>query len=98
MRKTLPCRLDEFQVYTSPVFQPFDEKDDDYGTSNSLPISLRDSFFSHVEVESSDTGIIPAMVTETTNLEEELANIKATLERLSKESKEKDAQIKRQNK
>jgi len=38
------------------------------------------------------------MVGETINMDEELANMKAILERLSKESKEKDAQIKRQNK
>jgi len=31
-------------------------------------------------------------------LDEELANIKATLQRLCKESEEQDAQIKRQNK
>ena len=42
--------------------------------------------------------IMPVMVIEAINLEEELANIKATLKRLSKESEEKDAQIKRQNK
>ena len=41
---------------------------------------------------------MPVMVTEAINLEEELTNMTATLERLSKKSKEKDAQIKRQNK
>jgi len=38
------------------------------------------------------------MVAEAINLEEELVNIKAILEGLSKENEEKDAQIKRQNK
>lgn len=37
---------------------------------------------------------MPAMMTGVVNLEEELASIKATLERLSKESAEKDARIK----
>ena len=41
---------------------------------------------------------MPVMVTKAINLEEELANMKVTLERLSKESEEKDTQIKRQNK
>ena len=40
---------------------------------------------------------MPAMVTEATNVEEQLANMKATLERLAKESLEKDAQIQRQS-
>ena len=38
------------------------------------------------------------MVTGDINLEEELENMKVTLERLFKESKEKDAQIDHQNK
>ena len=38
------------------------------------------------------------MVTDAINLEEQLANIKGNMETFSKESKEKDAQIKRQNK
>ena len=37
------------------------------------------------------------METEATNVEEQLANMKATLERLAKESLKKDAQIKRQS-
>ena len=41
---------------------------------------------------------MPVMVTEAINLDEELANMKATLERFSKESAKKDAQIKHQNK
>jgi len=40
---------------------------------------------------------MPAMVMEATNVEEQLANMKATLEKLAKESLEKDAQIKRQS-
>jgi len=41
---------------------------------------------------------MPVMVTETINLEEQLAYMKATLDRLSKENAKKDAQIKRQSK
>ena len=40
---------------------------------------------------------MPAMVTEATNVEKQLANMKATLERLAKESLEKDTQVKRQS-
>jgi len=37
---------------------------------------------------------MPIMVMEATNVEEQFANMKATLERLAKENLEKDAQIK----
>jgi len=52
---------------------------------------------SEIEAESSDTVIMPVMMTGAANLKEQLASMKATLDRLSKESAEKDAQIKRQN-
>ena len=42
---------------------------------------------SETEVESLDTVIMPGVA----NLEEQLASMKATLDRLSKESAEKDA-------
>jgi len=85
------------------MFQPFNEEDDNYGGSDSLLTSSRDSIFSQVEVESSDIITMPVMVTVATNLvatnfEEQLAGMKATLERLLKENVENDAQIKRQNK
>ena len=79
-RKTLPCRLHEFQAYTNFVFQPFDKGDDDYGSTDSSPTSPRDSLFSQVEVESSDTILMPVMVTEAIDLGKELANIKVALE------------------
>jgi len=97
IRKTLPCELEKFQTYSNPIFQPFNEADDDYGGSDSLPTSSRDSVFSQVEVESSDIITMPVMGIETINLEEQLKDMKATLERLLKENVEKDAQIKRQN-
>jgi len=90
--------MDEFHPYSNNVFQPSDEEGDDYGSSDSSSISPRDSLFSHVKDESSNTIIMPVMVTEAINLDEELANMKGTLERLSKESEEKNAQIKHQNK
>ena len=98
MRKTLSCGLDEFQTYTNNVFQPVDEEDDDHTSSDSSPTSPRDSLFSQIEVKSSDAIFMSVMVTKVINLEEELINMKATLERLSKESKEKDTQIKHRNK
>jgi len=97
IRKILPCGLDKFQTYINPVFQPFSEEDDEYGSSDSSPTSSRDLVFSQVEVESSDIVIMPVMMIETINLEEQLADMN-TLDRLSKENAKKDAQIKRQSK
>ena len=98
IKEVLPCGLEKFQTYINPVFQSISEEDDDYGSSDSSPTSSRDSLFSHVEVESSDTVIMPVMVTKAINLDEQLADMKATLDRLSKENAKKDAQIKRQSK
>ena len=89
MRKTSPYGLDEFQAYTNPIFQNFDEEDNDYDSSDSSPTSPRDLLFSQVETESYDTVVMPTMVTEAINLEEELATMKATVERLSKECGER---------
>ena len=50
---------------------------------------------SEIEVESSDTIIKLVMMTGAANLEEQLTSMKATLDRLSKESAEKDDQVKR---
>lgn len=41
---------------------------------------------------------MPVMIIQVANLEEQLIDMKVTLDRLSNESAEKDAQIKRQNK
>jgi len=38
---------------------------------------------------------MPVIVTEVANVEEQLASMKATLDKLSRENAEKDAQIKR---
>ena len=53
-------------------------------------MSSNGSLSSHPEDESSEIVIIPVTVTEATNFEEQLASIKATLDRLFKESVEKD--------
>ena len=59
--------------------------------------SSKVSLFLHAKAESSGIVIIPVMVTEAANFEEQLASMKATLDRLSRDSLEKDTQIKRQN-
>jgi len=59
-------------------------------------LSSKESLFSHDEAESPDTVIMPIMVTEVTNIEEQLESMKTTMDKLLKESAEKDAQIKRQ--
>jgi len=51
-----------------------------------------------IEVESSKTIVIPAMMMGTTTLEEEIANMKVILEKLTRESAEKEARIKFQEK
>ena len=89
--------MDEIQAHTNPAFQSFGLEDDGYSSSNSSAATPKKSPSSHVEVESSDTIIMPVMVAETANIEEQLESVKATLDRLSKGSAEKDAQIKRQN-
>ena len=75
---------------------PICEVEDYYSSDSSAP-SPKEARMSELEVESSDTVIMPVMMTGAANLEEQLASMKAILDRLSKESAEKDAQIKRQN-
>ena len=88
--------MDELQTQANPAFQPFGEEDHGYTSSDSLPPSPRELVVES-ETESSNSVIMPAMVMEATNVEEQLADMKATLERLAKENLEKDAQIKRQS-
>jgi len=51
--------------------------------------------FSQSEAKLSQTVIMPAMMIGVVNFEEEFASMKAVSEKLSKESVEKDARIKR---
>ena len=89
--------MDELQAHINPVLQSFGLEDDGYSSSNSSTATPKESPSSDVKVESSDAVIMPIMVIEVANIEEQLANMKATLDRLLKESAEKDAQTKRQN-
>ena len=73
----------------SPFFEV-----EDYYSSDSYPPSSRKTVFSQFETKLFHTVIMLAMMIGAVNLEEELANIKATLEKLSKESPKKDAHIK----
>ena len=97
MPQTIPCRMDELQTHSNTTFQPIDLEYDGYSNGASPLPSLRKSLLSHVEIESPNTIIISIMVTEATNIEEQLASMKATMDRLLKESAEKDSQIKRQS-
>ena len=67
---------------------------EDYYNSDSFVSPLKKVFFPQSEAKSSQTVIMPAMMIGAVNLEEEFASMKSTLERLSKESAEKDARIK----
>ena len=49
---------------------------------------------SKIEVESSQTIVMPAMMTGTTTLKEEMTNMKVILEKLTRENEEKEACIK----
>ena len=89
--------MDELQTHTNPAFQPFNFEDDGYSSSDSSLTPSKGSLSSQAKAESFDTVIMPVMVTGATNFEEQLASMKATLDRLSKQSAEKDAQIKCQN-
>ena len=63
---------------------------EDYYSSDSCSPSLKQVFQSKTEDESSKTIVIPVMTIGTNNLEEEMAAMKAMLERLVKENEEKE--------
>jgi len=69
---------------------------EDYYSSDFSSSSLRKAALTQSEAQSSPTVIVHAMIIGAVNFEEEFASMKATLERLSKKSAEKDARIKRQ--
>ena len=89
--------MDELQPHTNPSFYSFDFEDEGYSSSNSCLAPLKEFLSSHVEAKSFYIVIMPIMVTEAVNFEEQLASMKAPLNILSKKSAEKDTQIKRQN-
>jgi len=67
---------------------------EDYYSSDSSASPPKEVVLPQSEAKSSRTVIMPAMMIGAVNFEEEFASMKATLERLSKESAEKDARIK----
>jgi len=70
MPQTIPCGKDELQTHINPTFQPFTIKEDDYSSSDSSLASLKRSLSSQAGAESSDTDIMPIVVTKATNFEE----------------------------
>jgi len=69
---------------------------EDYYCSNSSSPSPKGERMSKTEAESSKTVVVPPMMTSLTTMEEEMENMKAILEKLTKESEEKEACIKLQ--
>ena len=67
-----------------------------YSSKSSSP-SPKGVRISETDAESSGIVIMPVMMIRAANLEEQLASMKATLDRLSKDSAENNAQIKCQN-
>ena len=64
-----------------------------YSSDSSLP-SFKQAFQLETKAESSKTVVMPVMTIGTNNLEEEMADMKAMLERLVEESEEKEVRIK----
>ena len=89
--------MDELQTHTNPTFLAFGLEANGYSSSDSSSTSSKKSLSFYAEVESSATLIMLVMMTEAVNFEEQLASMKATLDLLSKESAEKNTQIKSQN-
>jgi len=67
---------------------------EDYYSSDSSSPSLKQGFQLETEAESSKTIVVPVITIGAKNLEEDMAAIKAMLERLVKEKEEKEARIK----
>ena len=85
------------QAYANPIYQSFGVKDHGFSSSDISTTYPRESTFPWSETESFNTVIILLIVVETTNLEKQLTSIKATLEMLTKKSREEDAQMKHQS-
>jgi len=79
MLQTIPHGMDELQTHTNPTFQPFGMDNDGYLSSDSSSIPSKEPRSSHAEVESSNTVIMPIIVMEATNFEEQLVSMKDTL-------------------
>ena len=83
------CRKPKFTIHRTGSTT----LEDYYNRNSSLP-SPKGMHFSEIEADSSKTDITPTMMTGSTTLEEEMANMKAILENLTRESAEKEACIK----
>ena len=97
IHQTISQGMDDLQNQANPNFQPFGVEYHGYTSSDSSPAFPRE-LVTQSKTKSSNSVIMAVMVTETTNLEEQLVNMKVTLERLAKENIEKGIQIKRQSK
>ena len=69
---------------------------EDYYNSNSCAPSLKQASRSETEAESSKSTVMPVMTIGTNSLEEEMAAMKAMMEKIIKESEKKEACIKLQ--
>ena len=78
--------IDQLQTHINPAFQSFNLTYDGCSNSDSSMPSSKESLILHAEFESFDTVIIPIMMTKAANTEEKLTSMKATLDRLSRES------------
>jgi len=65
-----------------------------YYSSNSSSPSAKGTRMSENEVEFSKTVVMLAIMTSTITLEEQMANMKAILEKLTRDNEEKEARIK----
>ena len=86
--------MDKAQGPTKRSSPPYEVED--YYISDSSSPSLKQVFQLETEAESFKAAVMPVMAVGTNNLEEEMASIKAMLERLVKKSEEKEARIKLQ--
>jgi len=82
-------RAESHSKLPTPLFEV-----EDYYSSDLA--SLRQAFHSETEAKSSKTIVMPVIIIGTNNLEEEMASMKAMLERLVKESEENEACLKLQ--
>jgi len=80
----------------NPQLQSLVCKVEDYYSNSSSSPSSKGARMSETKVESSKTVVMPAMMIGTTTLEEEMANMKAILEKLTKDNEEMEARIKLQ--
>jgi len=94
LQQKVSCWMDKVQG-PAKLSTPPCEVEDYYSSDSSLP-SLKQLFQSETEAESSKTVVRPVMTIGTNNLEEEMATMKAMLERLVREGDENKVRIKLQ--